>query len=1058
MRIRLRTEIGAARTSAEGGSEPLLDRALKELETARIGTIHGFCGDILRERPVEAGIDPMFEVAAEGEAEALFAEAFERWFPRVLESPPEGVRRIMRRPSSWNSSARDQLRGAGWRLAEQRDFPGAWRRDPFEREDAIDDLLEQMGSLARIDGQITDRDHYLARCLARIARWLDDLTLREATFVRDHDAIEAGLRSMRRWSEWRWRGYNVRELAPGLSRDDVLVRRDELKEALDRVVERCDADLAACLHVELRPLVQEYEAIKKRAGRLDFIDLLCCARDLLRDNEGVRSELQARFSHVLVDEFQDTDPLQVEIVMMLTGGVPGKLFVVGDPKQCIYRFRRADIAIYESIKQRLVDEGADVLQLSVSFRADPRIQAAINGAFEPAMQGGSQASYVPLHPFRAETTGRPAVVAIPVPAPYGRFGTLWNKAIDDSLPGAVGGWIDWLLNSSGWEVEDIDNHEQRPVRSSDVCLLFKRFNKWFGEQATTPYVRALEIRGIPHVLVGGRTLHDREEVLALRNALTAIEWPDDQLSVFATLKGPLFAVPDDALLAWQAAVGRIHPLVPLEEDAELSEPVREVADALAVLRELHWERNRRPIADTVGRLFEATRAHAGFANWNAGDQVLANVLRIAEVGRRFEASHHATSFRAFVEHLTTEADKGASAQALVVEEGTEGVRMMTVHKAKGLQFPVVILCDMTATEVGRNPSRHMDAAKGAWYAPIAGCVPIELLEAADEVRSRDREESHRLLYVAATRARDVLAVPGVGDEMRDGWLALMNKALYPSRASAQSPVEAAGCPAFGTETVADRGGARKPSSPVAPGLHTSQVGTPVVWWDPRVLPPLGQAAHGLRRHWLLSPDPDSGRAEQSIRDHEAWETARRTRLADGSKPTLTVLGTREKAETPTGGTPLPMEQTAAVRVGRPTGRRFGALVHGAIAAIPLDADADAIEAVVSVTGRLLGADEKEVEAAVDAVAAAVAHPLLVRAFSADELRREESLTVMAKGELIEGTLDLCFREGDRWTVVEFKTSLNTADERASAEEQLRWYVRAVAQATGQSAEGVLLMV
>ena len=1059
MKIRMRTEIEAARKDATGGERARLDVALKELEAARIGTIHGLCSDILRERPVEAGIDPMFGVAAEGEAEALFAEAFERWFPQVLEVPPEGVRRIMRRPSSRYSSARDQLRGAGWRLAEHRDFTGPWRRDHFAREDAIDDLLTQMKELVSLDAQITDRDHHLTRCIGRVARFVDDLRLREIAFDRDHDAIEASLRSARRWNEWNWRGYNVRELAPGLSRDDVLERRDELKEILDRVVDACDADLAACLHKELRPLVAEYEVLKKRAGKLDFIDLLCRARDLLRDDAAVLTELRERFTHVLVDEFQDTDPLQVEIVMMLTQGVPGKAFVVGDPKQSIYRFRRADIAIYEAARQQFVDEGADVLELSVSFRSDPRIQDAVNGAFAPAMQGGTQASYVPLRPFREADESRPAVVVVPVPAPYGKFGKVWNVAIDQSLPGAVAGWIDWLLRESGWQVQDVDTREMRDVRSSDVCLLFKRFNKWFGEQATTPYARSLEARGIPHVLVGGRTLHDREEVQAVRNALTAIEWPDDQLSVFATLRGPLFAVPDDALLAWKAAIGAIHPLrIPADVSA-LSESLREVAEAMVVLRELHNRRNRRPIADTVGLLLEATRAHAGLANWSAGDQVLANVLRMAELGRRFEASPHATSFRAFVEHLAEEAESGASAQALVVEEGTEGVRLMTVHKAKGLQFPVVVLCDMTALEVGRNPSRHADPDTNAWYAPIAGCVPIELLEASGEVLDRDREESHRLLYVAATRARDVLVVPGVGDEAQEGWVSLLNPAIYPATKSGHASAVAPGCPDFGSETVADRGGARAPGASVRPGQHTSKVGSPAVWWDPSVLPSSGQATHGLRRHWLLAPDPDTGRAERGIRDHEAWETARRERIEGASKPTLTVVTSREKAETPTAGEPpMTLEETAAVRPGRPSGKRFGALVHGAMATLPLNADAAAVEASVAINARLVGASEEEVNAAVDSVTQALVHPLMVRAFGADELRREESLTVVAGGELVEGTLDLCFREGETWTVVEFKTSLNTPAERASAEEQLRWYCRAVHTATGQTTDGVVLLV
>src|SRR6185369_9112370 len=177
----------------------------------------------------------------------------------------------------------------------------------------------------------------------------------------------------------------------------------------------CNADLAACLHAELQPVVAAYDQRKARAGKLDFLDLLLRARDLVRDGRGVREELQRRFGRVFVDEFQDTDPLQAEILLLLAAEdpaetrygkavpVPGKLFLVGDPKQSIYRFRRADVALYESIKARLVAQGASLLYLTKSFRSAPAIQAAVNAAFAPVMTSGgegSQAGYVPLQRHR----------------------------------------------------------------------------------------------------------------------------------------------------------------------------------------------------------------------------------------------------------------------------------------------------------------------------------------------------------------------------------------------------------------------------------------------------------------------------------------------------------------------------------------------------------------------------------------------------------------------------------------------------------------------------------
>jgi ATP-dependent helicase/nuclease subunit A len=241
-------------------------------------------------------------------------------------------------------------------------------------------------------------------------------------------------------------------------------------------------------------------------------------------------------------------------------------------------------------------------------------------------------------------------------------------------------------------------------------------------------------------------------VLALRNALYAIEWPDDELRVFATIRGPLFALHDDTLLIFRQAHGGLHPLrwVDPARRESLAGDEREVADALAVLGRLHRPRNRRAIAETITRLLGEVRAHAGLAIWPTGEQALANCLRIVELARAFER-RGAPSFRAFVESLEEEAEEGRSAEAPVVEEGTEGVRIMTVHRAKGLEFPVVILADPTCHATAKNPSRHVGPVKRLWVEPLCQSVPPDLRDAAPEGLRRDAEEAVRIAYVAATR-------------------------------------------------------------------------------------------------------------------------------------------------------------------------------------------------------------------------------------------------------------------------------------------------------------------
>ena len=181
------------------------------------------------------------------------------------------------------------------------------------------------------------------------------------------------------------------------------------------------------------------------------------------------------------------------------------------------------------------------------------------------------------------------------------------------------------------------------------------------------------------------------------------------------------------------------------------------------LGRLHVGRNRRPIAQTILMLLDAVRAHAGIAMWPTGEQALANCLRMVDLARRFE-QRGASSFRAFVERMEADAETGQAEDAPIVEQGTEGVRMMTVHRAKGLEFPVVILADPTCPAARDNPSRHVDPARRLWLEPLCGCAPVELLEASQEELLRDQAEAVRLAYVAATRARDLLVVPACGDQ------------------------------------------------------------------------------------------------------------------------------------------------------------------------------------------------------------------------------------------------------------------------------------------------------
>lgn len=1084
-----------------------LDRALRHLEVARIGTIHSLCADLLREFPVEARVDPLFEVAAEGEAERLFEQCFEGWFQDTLRRPPEGVRRMLRRRSRGRGARgpRESLRDAAWKLVGHRDFTRPWRREPFERVAALDAAVEALAELAKLTERADElRDEFLSRALDPMRRFVEELGRRERVRKRDHDGLEAELFELSRLRNWTYRLGGGRGL-----RADLMKKRDEVYALLTGTLESCSADLAACLHGELRSLAARYDDLKARAGKLDFLDLLLRARDLVRHGQAVRAELQARFSRIFVDEFQDTDPLQAEILMLLAADDPGcgqylearpaagKLFVVGDPKQSIYRFRRADVVLYETVKERLVGRGAQLLYLTRSFRAAPAIQDAVNAAFAKVMTGApaGQARYVALQHHRAGIAGQPALVALPVPRPYGEWGKVTDFAVRASLPDAVGAFVEWLINESGWKVTERGSEGDAlvPIGARHVCLLFKRFQA-YGDDVTRGYVRALEARRVPHVLVGGRSFHDREEVQAVRNALVAIEWPDDELCVYATLRGPFFALGDDALLAYREAAGEgghlgpLHPMFTMSStkgdsaEAPLSpdeEDVFAVAEALAILRRLHVGRNRRPIADTVEQLLGATRAHAGIAIWPTGEQALANVLRVMDLARSFEA-RGATSFRAFVDWLDGEAEGGTAGEAPVVEEGTEGVRIMTVHRAKGLEFPVVILADPTAPLSFAEPSRHVEPDGGMWAEAIAGCMPVELLERRDEVLRLDREEGIRLAYVAATRARDLLVAPALGDEARDftGWLSVLDAVIYPEPRDRRRASPAEGCPAFGGDSVLARPPRvdRDAASSVAPGLHQARGGPPVVWWDPAALGLGKEPEGGLRQQRILAADASNVISEEGLLAHRAWAEARAFLLARGGERTLPVRTVTEIVETEEaapaawatrerdGAEPfVALLDTGVDRRDRPRGKRFGTLVHAVLAAIDLSAGEAAVEAVARAEGRASGAGEDEIAAAAEAARAALRHPILQSAAASarrGECRREAPVMLPGlSGELIEGVVDLAYREPEAgWVVVDFKTDAEISTRKAKYETQVLLYVEAIRAATGEAARGVLLAV
>ena len=1144
LKLRLREELERARIAAASGrSDELarLEAAVARFEESHVSTIHGFCADLLRERPVEAAIDPAFEVLTEGQSQRLWDEAFADWIQRELDAPSEGIQRSLRRESKRNFGQDDdeagpieRLKKAGAELLQWRDHPQRWARpEAFDRRATIDRLIDALATFVQLSARPTSTSDLVYRQTHPLRIAWGDIHGQRARGHADYDGWEATLCALANKAGDLRRGSNRSgQYKKDVAREHVVEARDMLVAALVNFREVADADLAALVHEALKEAIALYEDRKTRRGVLDFLDLLIRARDLVRDDPGVRRDFQQRFRYLLVDEFQDTDPLQAELLLWLAsddsdgvgpnlevrpeqlrdGGAglhgrpddhdpfdiparPGALFIVGDPKQSIYRFRRADVGVYRDICDRLVARGARRVRLRTSFRSVPAIQRAVNLAFATHMTGDEttlQASYVELQPDRADHAGQPAVVALPVPRPLSRSGNVTQGAIKLSLPEATGEFVRWLVQDSGWTVpgDDPEGPPRRAVRAGDVCLLFRRFID-YQDDVTRDYVDALESRGLTHLLVGGKAFHEREEVDAIRTALTAIEWPDDQLSVFATLRGPFLALGEEELLAWHHWKRGFRPF-----DAGGDPPheaLRPVAEALTLLRDLNRQRNHRPVAETITRLMEATRAHAAFTLWRGGEQVLANVLQIAEMARQYEAEG-GLSFRGFVDDLRDAADRAPTPEAPILEEGTDGVRLMTVHKAKGLEFPVVVLADIGCKLSRDEASRHLDSKRRLAAIKLAGWSPLDLRSNNALEASRDAAEGVRLAYVAATRARDLLVVPAIGDAPYErGWCDPLDVAIRPAApasVTSATPVSSSTgtstsaapdatpersnfssteggssrLPRFpGKDTVLDRpDGETIKATTVRPGVYSfrdpaTHGAYDVVWWDPLLLDRRGEEKRGLRNEHLIAKDVDPREVAAARERYDAWVRWRADAIARGSVPSLRVMTVTEWAHAVIEAganalTTAAIERAAAtvevieagvIDSARPSGARFGILVHAILAAVGLDASPDQVAQLAAAQARMLNAGDGERAAAADIAHRVLRHPLLDGARAAlaagRTSRREVALSVMVHETLIDGQADLVYDTGRQWVVVDFKTDVAIAAAQPVYARQLALY-------------------
>jgi ATP-dependent helicase/nuclease subunit A len=721
--------------------------ALPDLDRAAIQTLHSFAQRILSLYPLEAGLPPELRIMDEVEGDIAFRDRWAR-FKDELFSDPAMQRPLLRaftlglRPKDLEPIAREFHRN--WDRLDGIEFPPA--SEPDLAHPAVIAALDH----AR-EGQGPRLSRAAAEHFAELAAPLDNLR-----------AAASRVRNARDDQERESAEVDLLRLVAAFPRIRSTVGSGNLlKDAAERHTGWLGEARRACLAAVLPRLKQfalDYAAERRSAGQLGFQDLLVLAVRLLATDEHVRSTLHQRYQRILIDEFQDTDPLQVELAALLAARPgappghwtraqvePGRLFFVGDPKQSIYRFRRADIDLYERTRHAF---GCEQVPLVTNFRSQALILEWVNTVFARLFAhdlggGVRQAEWIPLQPGPKPPQRHP-VLLLGGPLPRGTKADDVRREEASALASAIlaAQRENWLGNKEG-------------TRFSDMAILLPtRTNSAAVE-------RALADHGIPFRMESQSLVFATQDVRDLSNILAAIDDPTDDVSVVAALRSPAFACRDGDLLAHIQAGGRWNYLSHVPD----ASPER-VRGGMEALRDFH----RRKWYLSTGALIEDVIAARHMLELEvAGPRPRESWRRlrfVAGQARALDESGALTTLRQFVEWLRTQEDERARVNEGVAREpDDDAIRIMTIHAAKGLEFPIVFLAGLGVEPFSRDdnviwPGRiheggtvEVRAGLKDWAFQTAGYDEARTLE-----RRHQRLERDRLLYVAATRARQRLVV------------------------------------------------------------------------------------------------------------------------------------------------------------------------------------------------------------------------------------------------------------------------------------------------------------
>jgi len=1027
LRDRIRQELErTAERARQDGETQIVERcadAIDQLDGAAIGTLHAFAQRVLAENPIEVQLPPRVEILDEVTSDVQFEQRWSAYLDRLLEDPSMERTLLLLfatgvKPAALRALALEFDRN--WDLVDER-VPAEAPEPPELRASLeaalrlVDAATESAVHCTKPDDKLVLRLHQVAEYAALLRTIDDELDLLDelsGTGTTKPPSFRAG--NLGAKGNW---GCDHKAIQA-----DLAAAGEQLALVAGTVAQACARRVAAAL----RGFTLDAAAARREAGQLAFHDLLVLARQLVRQHGSVRERLHRRYQRLLLDEFQDTDPIQIEIAVRIASAAPGAddagslpwdevpvapghLFVVGDPKQSIYRFRRADIGLFLAAKDRY-GEGGGLVSLSTNFRTGQPIIGWVNQAFATLMAEppgvdsplASQPDYVPLHAVRPGPDVGPAVSVIGREAvEEGSAGEL-RAAEARQVAATIA-----RIQTEGWSVGDHSSPTGwRDPKLGDITVLVPA-------RTSLPFLEdALEAARIPYRAESSSLVYVSRAVRDLLMALRAVDDPTDHLAIVSALRSPLFACGDDDLFRFKVLQRGHWNFASRQPDTVEPGPV---TDGLAYLATLHRERHWTSPAELADRIARDRRLfELGFAEGRTRD-VWRRLRFVIDQAREWGEATDG-NLREYLQWVARQSSEGSRvAEAVLPESDDDAVRIMTIHAAKGLEFPITILSGMsTAPQARPSPAQVVfppSSGVGYRFGKAVATQEFEDFKPVDEQMAFD--ERVRLLYVAATRAKDHLVLSlqrkvrakapepskrtnaelllaGCADQLDDLPDAVEADVEAPTVAAAAPPAPPPPFDQWRADLDAALAAGSRPTTVAATALTAE--GTPDL----------------ARDEPEAEPDPLDEADPSEARDRRRPAAPSGSPVGDEPEPVEAGLQKRPRD--------LDLPPWLKGRYGTAVGRA----VHGTLQTIDL-ADPAGLTGAVAAQCEAESIPDRAAEVE-GLVRAALASPVIAAATDGPHWREVYACTPTPGGRLLEGYIDLLYRSPDGMVIVDYKTA------------------------------------